>query len=214
MAIRLSPYLPPQLGWALPQANRPGSICLSSKGCIWFVYRGGGHVPLIWLATLVLVWGVKKPLVAVWQTKASPSRHWQRLAMPRWCSCTSPYYPLLLLHSTTTTSSPHALSKTPHCNFYSPSHHSAPHHHTVEVVFSPKHHAGNAPEITALHQTHKYTKHRTSSEISILQQQKHLILSKLTTVYEHYRVACMQPLFISASLKARSRIKPEVKWKS
>ena len=59
---------------------------------------GGGQVPLIWLATLVLVWGVKKPLVAVWQTKASPSRHWQRLAMPRWCSCTSPYYPL---HTTT-----------------------------------------------------------------------------------------------------------------
>ena len=144
---------------------------------------GGGKFP--WYDWLLWCWceGLKNPW---WQSgrrrlhRLDTGSDWQCPADAAALPPTTPYY-----YSTTITSSPHALSKTPHCNFYSPSHHSAPHHHTVEVVFSPKHHAGNAPEITALHQTHKYTKHRTSSEISILQQQKHLILSKLTTVYEH-----------------------------
>ena len=127
--------------------------------------------------------------------------------MPRWCSCTSPTTPYY--YSTTTTSTPNALSLTPQCNFYSPPHHGAPHHHTVEVVCSPKHHAGNAPEITALHQTHNYTKHETSSEINIMHRKKHHLLPKLTTAYEHEHIAlhACRPFF--ARFKARSKIKPE-----
>ena len=141
MAIKVEPIFSSSAGLGCTSSSQQTGQHLSFlKGLYLICVQGGGKFPrydwLLWCE------GLKNPW---WQSgrrrlhRLDTGSDWQCPADAAALPPTTPYY-----YSTTTT------SLTTQCNFYSPPHHSAPHHHTVEVVCSPKHHAGNAPEITAL----------------------------------------------------------------
>ena len=92
--------------------GRPDSIC-STQGVVSDLCWRGGTPWYEWPAHW-WCWGLKNPWQS--QTKASPSRQW-RLAMPRWCSCTSPSHSRCTAHCTKLRSAaPDLVYTTLHCN--------------------------------------------------------------------------------------------------